>query len=149
MKRSTWIDIISSLFILLFLYTAITKLFDLLHFRNVLYSSPLLHKIVPVVSLAIPITEIVISIFLFFPKTRRLGLWASLTLMLLFTGYITYMLYFSPALPCSCGGVISQMSWKQHLIFNSFFIILAAIGLFLNKKGNKLSGTGLKFSPTI
>ena len=34
---------------------------------------------------------------------------------------IISMFLFTPELSCSCGGVIKQMNWTQHLIFNIFF----------------------------
>jgi hypothetical protein len=68
------------------------------------------------------------------PRTRKLGLYISLGLMMAFTGYISYMMIFIPDLPCSCGGVISKMTWGQHLIFNVFFMLLALTGILLNRK---------------
>jgi putative oxidoreductase len=49
--------------------------------------------------------------------------------MLLFTFYILYMLLFEKHLPCSCGGVLKEMTWKQHLVFNLFFTAIAFTGL--------------------
>jgi hypothetical protein len=57
--------------------------------------------------------------------------------MVLFTGYIIALLTFSDKLPCSCGGVIELMSWSQHIIFNSLFIALAAVGVVLQRQLKK------------
>jgi len=134
MKKRFWIEVISSLFILLFLYTAISKFREFDQFRSALHGSPLIGNMTNIISWIIPSIEIIISAFLFFPKGRSIGLWSSLSLMLIFTGYITYMLFFSERIPCSCGGVIEKMTWNQHLIFNVFFTLLAALGLWLMKK---------------
>jgi hypothetical protein len=32
-------------------------------------------------------------------------------------------------LPCQCGGVISKMSWKEHVVFNAFFIVVNGLAL--------------------
>jgi hypothetical protein len=32
-------------------------------------------------------------------------------------------------IPCSCGGLISSLSWTQHLFFNLFFLLANAIVL--------------------
>jgi len=137
MKRNYWIEIISSLFILLFVYTAVTKFSDFHRFRNVLHGSPLIREKSTIVAWMIPLSEIAISTLLFFPKTRKVGMWGSLLLMVLFTGYITYIAYFSDIVPCSCGGIIEKMTWNQHLIFNIVFTLLAAIGLWLISKKNR------------
>jgi hypothetical protein len=44
------------------------------------------------------------------------------------------MLIVKNDLPCSCGGVIQQMTWQQHILFNVVFIILSRIGIIASKK---------------
>lgn len=134
MKRSLVCELIVGLLILLFVYTATSKFLEFSSFRYVLSGSPLIGSMAPVVAWAIPALEYAICLLLFFPLTRYWGLLASFVLMLLFTGYIGYMLAFSPQLPCSCGGVIRQLSWKQHLVFNIFFTLLALVGIWLYRK---------------
>ncbi|MBS1598440.1 MAG: hypothetical protein JST75_09440 [Bacteroidetes bacterium] len=133
MKRATIIEIISALFILLFTYTALSKLYDYENFRSVLYRSPYISFAAPVITWALPIVELVVVFFLFFPRMRRVGLIGSLMLMIIFTFYIGFIIITvsQPKLPCSCGGVLQQMSWQQHLLFNIFFTFLAWMGLRL------------------
>jgi hypothetical protein len=50
-------------------------------------------------------------------------------LMTLFTIYIAIILVVNNHIPCSCGGIIQSMSWKQHLLFNVACIILSVIGI--------------------
>lgn len=125
--------LIAALFILLFVYTAVSKLLVFAAFRHTLDQFPLLHENSLLFAWAIPITELIISAWLFFPATRLLGFYASFGLMSLFTVYIAYALLFASNLPCSCGGVISKMTWTQHLIFNLFFTALAPAGIKLSK----------------
>jgi hypothetical protein len=146
MKRSTWVEIISSLFILLFLYTAISKLIDFETFRNGLHAYPAIREKANIIAWFVPISEIAVSTLLFFPKSRKSGLWGSLALMLIFTAYIAYMLFFSKVRACSCGGVIEKMTWNQHFIFNILFTLLAMLGLWLNKRRNKQYNKPLKYS---
>jgi len=134
MKRKSIIEIISSLFIFLFIYTAVSKLLDYNSFRYVLSKSPLIGDQAAVVALALPVTEVLVSILLFFPGTRRWGLYGAIALMTAFTGYLAYMIAYTPHLPCSCGGVLKQMTWNQHLIFNIFFLLLSIMGLVLHRK---------------
>lgn len=135
MKRTTIIEIIGALFIMLFVYTGATKLMDFESFKATLASSPLIGKsLAPIVAWGIPILEFVVSLLLFIPRTRRYGLWASLIVMIAFTGYIGYLNYFSEFKPCTCGGVISKMTWEQHFYFNVFFTLLAIAGIWLDRR---------------
>lgn len=136
-KKSLIPEIISSLFLLLFVYTATTKLMEHESFRAVLSQSPLIGSKANVLSWVIPILELITSSLLFIPSFRKWGFAGAFILMATFTSYITYMIFFTKNLPCSCGGVISRMTWSQHLIFNIFFTALAAFawGLALKKKG--------------
>nr|WP_143097972.1 MauE/DoxX family redox-associated membrane protein [Chitinophaga sp. CF118] len=64
-------------------------------------------------------------------KTRKYGLLGSLVLMLVFTVYVAYVLLFTTKRPCTCGGIIRQLSWPDHLIFNISFLLLAITGIIL------------------
>ncbi|HEY0612053.1 MAG TPA: MauE/DoxX family redox-associated membrane protein [Chitinophaga sp.] len=139
MSRKLIAEIIGGLFILLFLYTALSKLSEIALFRLVLRSSPLISDYANLVSILLPASEILVSLLLFIPDTRRRGLYAAFLLMLIFTLYLAYMLCFTKQLPCSCGGVISQLSWKQHLVFNIAFTLLAIAGIRLSRKPRRTS----------
>lgn len=135
--RTLITDILSALFILLFVYTAITKLVERESFNTVLRQSPLIGTASNTLSFLLPTIELVTALLLFIPSVRLWGFASSFFLMVIFTFYITYMILFTPHLPCSCGGVLAYMTWKEHLIFNIFFTALAAIGLRFSL-GNKL-----------
>lgn len=127
-------DIISALILLLFLYTAVSKLADHERFNDVLLSSPLLTNYADSVTWALPVTELIITLLLFIPSTRRPGLYASFILLIILTLYLLWMVLFASHLPCNCGGVISEMSWIQHIAFNGFFIIINLIGIRYSKR---------------
>ncbi|MGC1244316.1 MAG: MauE/DoxX family redox-associated membrane protein [Chryseosolibacter sp.] len=57
--------------------------------------------------------------------------------MFAFTGYIAFILTFSPYVPCSCGGILSSMGWTEHLIFNVVFTALAVAGIFLHLRSQQ------------
>ena len=78
---------------------------------------------------AVPAIELVAAVLLLARRMRRIGFYISLALMVLFTVYLALMLGSGEHLPCSCGGVIAWMTWRQHLVFNLFFIGIATIGL--------------------
>lgn len=135
----------SSLLILLFTYTAISKLTDYANFVRFIDESSPIHKGADTIGWLLPVTELVVVLLLFFERTRRAGLYASLLLLVLFTLYLLYMVLFVADLPCSCGGVLRKMSWQQHVWFNLVFILINLIALgperiyrfinFLRKQG--------------
>ncbi|MNK86510.1 hypothetical protein D3C87_1064250 [compost metagenome] len=136
-------ETICLLYILLFIYASASKLMDFEHFRIQLGQSPLLSAFAYLVAVSVPAVEILISILLIIPRYRLAGLFAAYGLMVMFTAYIFIILNFSSFVPCSCGGVLEKLSWSQHIIFNLFFIVLAATGLVLHYKNLLSSGTVL------
>jgi hypothetical protein len=138
-KKSAIIEVIASLLIILFVYAALSKLLDYKTFRLQLGRSPYLTAIADLIAWIIPISELLSALSLAFKRTRLIGLYASLFLMILFSGYIYIMLHYSYYLPCSCGGILSNMSWTQHLIFNLFFTIISLIGIVLTIESRKSS----------
>ena len=125
------VEIVASLFVLLFVYTAVSKWLDFDSFKAVITQSPLIGSL-PVVAWLLPVIELLVAAILLYPCTRRTGLYAALILMIVFTGYISYMLLFSSHLPCSCGGVIKYLSWRTHLLFNTIWIVMAVIAIKLD-----------------
>ena len=130
-------SVIAALFIFLFLYTALNKFTGHQSFESVLHSSPLLKNASFILSWLIPFTELVITLLLFIPASRQTGLFYSFLLMSLFTAYIAYMVLNASQLPCSCGGILQQLSWQQHLLLNIILSILAATGYLLEKTNKR------------
>ena len=128
------IEIITAIFILLFVYMATSKLLSHQKFVISLNKSPLLSFASGLLSWTIPAIELLISILLFLPYYRKLGLLASFAIMILFTVYIAYTLIASSHLPCSCGGMISTLNWQQHLWLNVFLTLLAATAIYFNNR---------------
>lgn len=129
------VDIAGYAFILLFLYTAINKIWKFFSFKFVMSVMPVVGPTFgSFIAYFIPTAEILISLLLIIPITRRLGLLASLILMSTFTVYLIFMVFYAKDLPCHCGGVLNKMSWNQHILFNIFFILLAGIGFKLDKQ---------------
>ncbi|ACU03253.1 MULTISPECIES: MauE/DoxX family redox-associated membrane protein [Pedobacter] len=132
--RAIITDIAIYLFVILFMYTAASKLLTIKSFASTLAKSPLIGSYSLIVAWAIPIIEMVISILLIIPQVKKWGLYASFFLMITFTAYLMYMVFSGSKLPCHCGGVISEMTWQQHIWFNLGFVALAITGLVLNYK---------------
>jgi uncharacterized membrane protein YphA (DoxX/SURF4 family) len=127
-------DVVIMAFMVLFAYTAFMKFYKHEQFNNTIAKVPLLAPLSEFVAWAVPIVETIIVVLLFIPATRRLGLYAATALMAAFTFYIGYMLIFVPHLPCSCGGVLASLSWKQHIFFNMAFLLAGIWSLWPFKR---------------
>ena len=139
LTKSIIVEIIAILYMSMFLYTAINKWSDYTMSREQMALMPLLTPVAHIIVWLLPLTEIVITLLLFFYKTRKVGFYAATILMSLFTLYITYMMIFYPTLPCSCGGFLEALSWPGHLVFNSVFIVLGIIAIVMHKKTSSLA----------
>ncbi|SIO49383.1 MauE/DoxX family redox-associated membrane protein [Chitinophaga niabensis] len=133
-KRNKITEAISAIFIFLFVYTALSKIFTFNLFSKALKETPLIGGIATYIAFLLPAVELTVSLLLLIPRTRRLGLYSTFALMLVFTLYIGYMIIFTPQRPCTCGGVLEKMTWTQHLIFNIFFTILSFTAILMNPR---------------
>ena len=134
-SKALIVDLVSYIFILLFVYTAISKFLTLSTFQNVLGHYPLLSGYTVFTSYAVPTVELIVALLLINPKTKMIGLYGSLILMSIFLVYVLFMIFtLGPNLPCSCGGIISKLSWKQHIWFNSILILAATFAIKNYKK---------------
>src|SRR5438034_9813703 len=115
MKRTIAIEIISALLLLLLAYTAISKFLEYESFSRVLSHSPLLQPFSKTIARFLPNLELAIGVMLFIPSTRIKGLYAAFFLLIIFTTYLSYMIIFTPNLPCTCGGVLKDLSWAEHI----------------------------------
>ncbi|MEX0995894.1 MAG: MauE/DoxX family redox-associated membrane protein [Flavobacteriaceae bacterium] len=131
-------DIFVFLFILLFVYASVSKLVDYETFENQLGQSPLLSAFADWVAPGVIVIELLISLLLIIEKTRLFALFGFYTVMVLFTTYIIIILNFTDFIPCSCGGVLEQMGWTEHLVFNFGFMGLGVIAILLENKRTRL-----------
>src|SRR5690606_2290962 len=144
MPNKIVVDIVVFLYILLLVYAALTKLLDYQKFVVQLGQSPILTRYATLLAWSVPLIELGISALLIIPRTRLSGLYAALSLMVMFTTYIILASRFSDYVPCSCGGVIQNLSWTQHLIFNLVFVLLGITAILMYSKEQKemIAGTG-------
>lgn len=133
MKREIIVDSCVALLVLLFSYTAISKSLDYHRFVFQMKQAPvpLVKMIAPFLGWILSLAEGLVVLALLLIRYRLKGLYAALILLLVFEIYITGMLLSGLDLPCTCGGIISKLSWKQHLIFNALLIIITIIPLVI------------------
>ncbi|THU39495.1 hypothetical protein FAM09_13405 [Niastella caeni] len=138
MKRTTIIESIIFLYAILLLYTGISKLIDYTVFKESIAHSPILAPVATPIAWGLPWVEFLVTLMLIIPRWRLKGLYASLILMIVFTGYVTGILLFDKNLPCSCGGVLQQLTWPQHIAFNTAYILLSVWAILLQRRENKV-----------
>ncbi|WP_055096687.1 DoxX family protein [Flavobacterium aquidurense] len=139
--KELFIEIVCLLYIFLFIYAAMSKGLDFENFKIQLGQSPLLSAFADWVSWLVLIVEFAIAILLIFRRTRIMALYAGFCLMTMFTAYIYIILNYSSFVPCSCGGILEKMNWKQHLAFNIAFVILGGAALWINHTKNNSERT--------
>src|SRR5690606_38662744 len=100
-------------------------------FENQLGQSPLLSAFAGWVAPGVIVSELLVALLLLFERTRLIGLFGFYFLMVLFTTYIIIILNFTDFIPCSCGGVLEQLGWTEHLLFNFGFMGLGVVGVFI------------------
>lgn len=149
MKKKKTIEIvICALFIVLWIYTALSKLADINVFGVQLSRQPApISSLTLILIWALPFVELATAALLMFDRTRKAGLLLSFFLMLAFTVYVALAVVgYWEDIPCSCGGVLNQLGWKDHLWFNLFFLGVAAIGAALEmySKRSKHQGGNLQ-----
>jgi FtsH-binding integral membrane protein len=138
LKNETISRITSALLILLWGYASMSKLADYSNFRFLLMGHPLIVNFANELAWMLPVSEFIILALLLFRNTRQAGMLASALLLILFTGYIIYMFAYYPHRPCSCGGIISTLSWKQHTVFNLVFVGCSLVGYVCDRRPSRL-----------
>jgi len=110
---------------------------DFENFQVQISQSPLLSSYAGSISFLVIIAELIIAALLVIPKLRILGLYGSLSMMTAFTMYIYLILEYSEFVPCSCGGILENMSWRTHLIFNALCVLIVCIAIIVFQTGRK------------
>lgn len=143
MKESSLISICSSVLIMLWVYAALTKLFNYDQSRNQMMAQVFPAAINKMLVWAVPVSELFIATLLLFSRWRKQGLLASAVLLFAFSIYIILVMNRSfGRIPCSCGGIISMLSWGEHLVFNLVFLLLTLAGVFYEIKKGGYMGKG-------
>lgn len=119
-----------ALFILVLGYTATSKILAPDIFISALQHSPLLAPYRFTLAWLLPLTELVVVFLLLLPSYKMPALSLATGLIGCFTIYIFYHFLRRQPLPCSCGGVISQLSWTGHAILNSTLLVLGLWSLY-------------------
>jgi len=129
--QKTLLQIIMLLFIVLWTYAALSKVSEFEIFRYQLGQSPGIAFAAPFLAWWLPLAELTMAIMFIFERTRIYAFYLSFIAMVVFTVYLIGMLIFASKIPCSCGGLISKLTWTQHIYFNLLFVAMGIIGLLI------------------
>lgn len=127
------------LLIFLFAYAATDKILSPGLFANDLLKARYLDiHVVPWLIWAVPFFEIVVALLLIVNRYTKIGLSVGLCLMSVFTWHLLILWRSNPNSPCSCGGLIDQMSPPVHLTMNLLIMFGILIALFPRGSANKV-----------
>lgn len=134
MKKELALKIIATLIAVMLFYAAASKLVDYDRSKEEMMNQVFPREIALVLVWAIPSVELLIVALLLFQGTRLMGLFAANGLLLAFSCYIVIAMTGAfGKIPCSCGGILENMSYGTHLLFNMFFMLLGLYGIALEK----------------
>lgn len=127
--RNLIAETIIFLLILIWAYTFASKIFDFDTFNRQIKGAYLLSAGGSVLPYILQAIHLWIVILLINKNWRRLGLLTSLSVLIVYTGYLIYILKFAPSIPCSCIAVFRGMNWNDQLYFNFIALAINIIGL--------------------
>jgi len=111
-------------------YAAISKLLDYSHTKSEMMNQIFPRSIALQLAWLVPLIELIICGLLLFKSTQLIGFCAAALLMTIFSLYISItMTGIFGRIPCSCGGILGNMGYHLHLLFNLFFLLLSLAGI--------------------
>ena len=133
-KAELFAQISVNALIVLWIYTAGSKLMAFGAFERQLALQPFGPVINSILVYVLPAVEIFTALLLTVKRMQTIGLVVSAVLLTIFTLYVILVVvgYFTK-MPCSCGGVLEFLSWKAHLVFNILFLTINLCALYQNK----------------
>lgn len=125
------INIIRLIFVILFLYTGISKLLAYHDFVDESKQTASLIGISNSIILSVPFIEILIATLLTTRRWQLTGFYGSLVLMSAFTWYVIFLSRLQYYVPCDCGGGLDMLPINIHLLLNLILLTLTILGIFL------------------
>lgn len=136
--QSVYINLITAALAALFCYAAMSKLLSYGQSEQEMLNQVFPRSFALVLTWLVPSIELILCLLLLIKQTQYTALWAAVLLLFAFSIYIAVaMTGVFGRVPCSCGGILKNMGYGTHLIFNLFFM-LAAYGGIVWFKGWKI-----------
>lgn len=121
-----------SLMIGLWLFVAHNKIMDFDQNMEGMLRQPFPRSMAIFLAYAVPSSELIAAVLIGYHRTRLIGLGFSVLLMTTFTAYVGLAILhvWSDKLPCNCGLII-QIGWKKHFVFNVFLLLISSWAFLL------------------
>lgn len=131
MKARTIIEIIASLLILLFLYSAAAQVAFHPTFKLQINRSLVNTPLSSLVAWLMPVTQLLLVYLLWRRSTRLAGLSCSLAAVSCYTIYLIIMLPKAWASSCNCGELIQAATLEINILINLAIILMIATAIIL------------------
>jgi hypothetical protein len=132
MNLHPFIILFTGLMIILWAYTAFSKIFNFHKFKQAMVTQVFPSWMGKILMFVLPIIEFAIVALLLFPQTRLIGMYSSLFLMILFTLYVGgAVFHIYDRHPCACGGLFARLGWSKHFKVNIMLTLVALVGVIL------------------
>ncbi|WP_349815573.1 MauE/DoxX family redox-associated membrane protein [Chryseobacterium sp. Marseille-Q3244] len=119
------------LLLLMWAYTFASKVLDFDTFRRQINGAYLLSSMGSALPYCLQLLHLLLVLLLLKKSWRKIGLITSLSVLLLYTGYLIYILKFAPSIPCSCISLFRGLNWNDQLWINLAVLTLNIIGLIM------------------
>jgi hypothetical protein len=132
MNLHPFVIIINGLLIILWIYSSLSKLFELQKFKHAMLAQVFPKWIGRILVFLVPMLEIITIVLLFNPGTRLIGMYTSLFTMTAFTLYVggaVFKIY--ERTPCACGGLFNRLNWSKHFKLNIVLTLIALAGIII------------------
>ncbi|REC62282.1 hypothetical protein DRF65_11250 [Chryseobacterium pennae] len=124
-------EIIIFLLILLWAYTFASKVLDFDTFNRQIKGAYLLSSLGSPLPYILQLLHLSLVVLLLKKSWRKIGLITSLSVLVIYTGYLIYILKFAPSIPCSCISLYRGLLWDDQLLINLAVLVLNIIGLIM------------------
>jgi len=132
MSTKALVKLIAVALAVLFAIAAVDKLEDYAKFHLQLQRFPVHQSVLYAEAWVIPVTELIVAVFLLVPVTRLKGLFASLFLLSLYTLYLVFMLETRFYCNCNCGEPFQSLSLKMHIALTLASVFVTGVGVVLS-----------------
>lgn len=134
-RQSIFLKYTSGIISLLWFYAAGSKWVAFHDFTSAMHKQALWPALEEALIYGLPLIEFVVAILLLYSQTLTPGLYASAGLLFAFSVYIIFVLLHAfGQVPCACGGLIEDMGWTFHLVFNLAFLALTLTNILVKHR---------------
>jgi uncharacterized membrane protein YphA (DoxX/SURF4 family) len=128
------VSLISLILAALWTYSSFDKWQDMKRFRHAMTVQAFPVWAGNILAWILPPMEMFIAVLLLLNTTKLLGLYLSFVFMVIFTIYVSGIVFkIYKSYPCPCGGIFTYLGWKKHFRINVVLTLLALIGILISE----------------